>query len=559
MNSYCTRCSAEFVISKEEKQFLHRAAPSIGGNNFELPLPSECPSCREKTRLCWRNERKLYIRNCDATKKRLISMYHPESPTKVYDRDYWWTDSWNPLDYGREFDFSRSFFEQLRELYLDVPQFSIYHMTRNQNSDYSNYALDTKDCYYSFSVVRSENCLYLTNANECLSCVNGLNLDSCELCQNCVDCNHCYQSYQLDRCSNCTDCYYCVDCHNCQNCIGCTNLTRASYCYFNEQLSEEEYNRVKADAHPTSLENIENFQKQSALSSARFPKRFAEIIQSEDSSGDHLRNCRRCESCYDVHEAEDCGYLTRSFDTKDSYDGYGISGHELTYQAMSVRGTRVSFLISSYDNFDTHYAISCFNSDNLFGCIGLRSQSNCVFNKKYSAPEYAELVERIILHMKDTGEWGRFFPRTMSPFGYNETISSDIYPLDNAQSKSEGFNWSDFESPSLKAADTISYQDLPNFASEVSNTICSGSISCQDTDKPFRITKAELKFYQKLSFPLPTRSPDARLARLIARRNPRKGWRRACEECGEFFVSTYSLERPELVFCEDCYTKSVYG
>jgi hypothetical protein len=31
--------------------------------------------------------------------------------------------------------------------------------------------------------------------------------------------------------------------------------------------------------------------------------------------------------------------------------------------------------------------------------------------------------------MKSTGEWGEFFPLPLSPFGYNETVAQDYFPL----------------------------------------------------------------------------------------------------------------------------------
>ena len=37
--------------------------------------------------------------------------------------------------------------------------------------------------------------------------------------------------------------------------------------------------------------------------------------------------------------------------------------------------------------------------------------------------------------MKSTGEWGEFFPHELSPFGYNETVAQEYFPLNEAQAK----------------------------------------------------------------------------------------------------------------------------
>jgi len=31
--------------------------------------------------------------------------------------------------------------------------------------------------------------------------------------------------------------------------------------------------------------------------------------------------------------------------------------------------------------------------------------------------------------MMKTGEWGEFFPASLSPFGYNETVAQEYFPL----------------------------------------------------------------------------------------------------------------------------------
>ena len=89
--------------------------------------------------MAWRNERTLYKRKCDASEKQIISVYSPESPYTVYDQKERRSDKWNPLDYGQEYDASRSLFDQLHELMLKVPRVSIVN-TNSENSEYTNYA-----------------------------------------------------------------------------------------------------------------------------------------------------------------------------------------------------------------------------------------------------------------------------------------------------------------------------------------------------------------------------------------------------------------------------------
>jgi len=37
--------------------------------------------------------------------------------------------------------------------------------------------------------------------------------------------------------------------------------------------------------------------------------------------------------------------------------------------------------------------------------------------------------------MRSTGEWGEFFPHELSPFGYNETVAQEYFPLTEEEVK----------------------------------------------------------------------------------------------------------------------------
>ncbi|USN57470.1 MAG: hypothetical protein H6766_03385 [Candidatus Peribacteria bacterium] len=66
-----------------------------------------------------------------------------------------------------------------------------------------------------------------------------------------------------------------------------------------------------------------------------------------------------------------------------------------------------------------------------FGCDGLRNKEYCIFNQQYTKEEYNELAPKIIDHMKQTGERGEFFHPSLSPFGYNETVANEYYPVES--------------------------------------------------------------------------------------------------------------------------------
>ena len=108
----CKKCQTIFNIEEKDDVFYKK---------INVSYPTFCPSCREIRRLIYRNERNLYHRKCDLTGKSIISIYSSDKPYKVYQKDAWFGDSWDPLEYGMDFDFNKSFFEQFNELLLKTP------------------------------------------------------------------------------------------------------------------------------------------------------------------------------------------------------------------------------------------------------------------------------------------------------------------------------------------------------------------------------------------------------------------------------------------------------
>ena len=77
----------------------------------------------------------------------------------MYHQDYWWSDAWDLMTYGREFDLSRSAFEQFNELMREVPRPSLLNASC-ENSEYTNYSSYLKDSYLVFDATQSDAVLF---------------------------------------------------------------------------------------------------------------------------------------------------------------------------------------------------------------------------------------------------------------------------------------------------------------------------------------------------------------------------------------------------------------
>src|SRR3989344_8565993 len=91
----CQNCKSQFTIEPEDFQFYEK---------IKVPPPTFCPECRLIRRLAWRNARAFYRRNCEKCGVSMISVYAPDSGMKIYCRPCWWSDSWDGIETGIDFN-----------------------------------------------------------------------------------------------------------------------------------------------------------------------------------------------------------------------------------------------------------------------------------------------------------------------------------------------------------------------------------------------------------------------------------------------------------------------
>ncbi|PIR48590.1 hypothetical protein COU80_02670 [Candidatus Peregrinibacteria bacterium CG10_big_fil_rev_8_21_14_0_10_55_24] len=547
-------CKQSFESTDEDLAFYRKISPTFAGETFAIPPPTQCFSCRQARRLAYRNERHLYHRSCDLTRKDILSIYSPDKPTKVYEHSAWWSDKWDPLSYGRDFDFSRPFFEQFFELQTAVPRINVNNMDC-ENSDFCNFSVQNRNCYLLFGALENQDSFYSNRILYCKDCCDCSGIEKCELCYECNDSQRCYQCRDLQNCSHCTDCQLGYNLHSCKNCFGCVNLQNASFCIENVAYSEQEYKELLEKKLSSYEQERKNFQ-QRKLSA---PRKYMDAINTEHCTGNAIINSKNALDCYEVMDLEDCRYLANATFMRDAYDTTHDDHSELVYEAI---GSETNFMhlfcdICWYDR-ELLYCSMCFNSQNLFGCCGMRKSKYCILNKQYSKEEYEKLVAKIIKYMQETGEWGEFFPVCFSPFAYNETLAQEHSPLSKDAVEERGWNWKDEEDDMPDVEKVIEGSRLPADIAAIPDDILNWAIRCEVTQRPFRIMKQELAFYRKFHIPVPHLHPDERHRRRMVLRNPRKLWDRQCGKCSKEIRTSYAPERPEIVYCEDCYLKEVY-
>ncbi|MEK9147582.1 MAG: zinc-ribbon domain containing protein [Patescibacteria group bacterium] len=395
MNKTCQNCNKEFKITEDDQKFYGK---------ISVPAPTFCPDCRLKRRFAFRNERTLYKRNCDLCKKNIVSMYCRDVTFPVYCIKCWYSDKWDAMEYGRDYDFNKPFFEQWSELLNQVPQIALVQK-RTVNSNYVNRETDVKNCYLDVGGHYNEDCAYNTYALRSRNVFDNYWIFNSENCYNSINCVNCYNTNFSQHCLNCIDTFFSYDCRGCSDIIGCVGLRNKKYYIFNKPYYKEEYLEKVKEFDLGSYKNIQELKQKFRKFLLLHPKRFNAIIKSVNCTGNDIENSKNCANCFSVEKVEDSKYMVIAAEIKDSFDCSSIGmSTGLCYEVISSGGKGVYKLRFSFDifecmNIEYSYSLLVGSNSNIFGCISLRNKQYCILNKQYTKEEYEELVLKIIKHM----------------------------------------------------------------------------------------------------------------------------------------------------------------
>ncbi len=585
MQAACANCRREFPITEEDLKFYE---------NLKVPPPTWCPQCRLMRRMAWRNERTLYKRACDLCAKSIISIYPAGNRSPVYCQECWWGDSWDPLSFGREYDFKRSFFQQFKELLDQVPAMNLFN-TSATNSDYCNYMSGAKNSYLVLGGKENENTLYANRVYFCRDSMDLYTGTKLELCYENIQCSNSYGLSFSKYCDSCSSSAFLYDCKNCLHCFGCANLRGKQYYIFNQPHTKEEYFRKMKEFDLGSFAGLNKVKEEYRKIYTGAIHKYAQILKSQDSTGDNIQNCRNCEECFDLagsnYENSKFSHYT-AIGLKDSYDVYGLSRGERIYESLSLgfeSNENANYFFSQFvkGSNEIYYSLNCSSSNFLFGCVGLRGKSYCILNKEYPKEEYHRLVTEIKAQMDRLPytdrigriyKFGEFPPSELSPFAYNETIAQEYFPLTSQEAEKNGYAWREPENKDHRP--DIRAENLPDHIKDAEDSILQKVIGCAHrggcTEQclgAFRIVPQELQFYRQMHLALPRLCSNCRHGARLKERGPFRLWDRKCMcdggpgniarhdhghlSCPNTFQTPFPPDRSEKVYCEACYNAEV--
>jgi hypothetical protein len=616
MEKKCRNCERGFFILQEDLDYYAR---------LEVPPPTWCPFCRHIRRHGHINDYVYYQRKCDQCDKSMISIYPEKTEYTVYCVACWFSDDRDDSETGRDYDFTRSFFAQFSELLKDSPQVGL-SQSNCENCEYAQSIADCRNCYLISESSNNEDCMYSYWIQVCKDTLDGMYLQGCEKCYEVLNCFDSYNLKYSQNCINCSDSAFLDNCIGCRNCLFSTNLRQKEYCIFNRSYSKEDYFAELEKLQLDRYDQVELLRVKFQEFLKNQPRKALQTEQLENSSGDYMKNAKNCSWCFHCYDAEDCKYGEHVWRGAKNCMDANTAGRnaELIYESTNcgIDTYRLKFSRYCWGSKFGEYSNECKGTQYIFGCSSLKPGAKYrILNKQYRENEWYDMVGRIREKMRVDGEYGEFFPLSISMYGYNDSVSFDEWSLTKEQVLAKGWKWEDaesgsygkgtidmgigaegqgtskdsanpfdfrsgqapdpafdiskdsanpFDSRSGQAPDPAFNISKSSVNHEPASSILSQSIAdinegilkevltCAKCEKNYKVIAQELKFYKENSVPVPRKCFDCRHRERLARRNKKVFQSVQCAKCGKETHTTLDLEKYPLVYCEGCYSGEVY-
>lgn len=561
--SICQNCKGEFAIDSNDENFYRE---------MNVPPPTFCPRCRFLRRLMFVNQTTLYKRACALCGTEVPTTIAPEKPYTVYCGSCYRSDRWDGAIYAMDYDPTKNFFEQFRTLQQKVPISALQKdYSSTINSEYTNYVSQLKDCYLVFDAYDNDNCYDMWMSDKNRDLLDGLLSNANELVSNAVNCDMNNRVHFSEDCEACYDVYFSKNLTGCSDCFGCVNLKNAQFQIFNVPYSPEDYKNKLQEFKLSSYASTRRLKKEIQEFWARHPERFQIGQQNVNVTGEYIYNSKNVQDSYIVYGAENCRYtqIVTVLGASDCYDytnGGGSASriYECIMLGGGVYNMRFNVDCWADKTSNVEYSRSMTNAADCFGCVGLEKKQYCILNKQYSKKDYEKLRATIIEDMntnpyRDAKDrvfpYGEFFPYDLSYFDYNETVAQIFFPITREIAEANGWTWR-MPTPSVHQA-TKSAQELPDDIADVLDSVIQEIIACASCARPFRIVPGELRLLRMGKLPLPRLCFWCRNQERVGRLRSFERFERTCSKCGKSITSSIGPERPEIVYCEECYLAEV--
>ena len=134
--------------------------------------------------------------------------------------------------------------------------------------------------------------------------------------------------------------------------------------------------------------------------------------------------------------------------------------------------------------------------------------------------------------------YGEMFPPGFSIWPYNESTVHEWRSMTKKAAEAQGFSWRDPD----KREWGLAHDDI---------------MKCENCGRNYQYIQKEIDFHKRFNLTLPRQCFWCRDTARIRKLNPIAIYSRHCAKCNADIQTSYSPDRPEIVYCEQCYQQEV--
>lgn len=181
----------------------------------------------------------------------------------------------------------------------------------------------------------------------------------------------------------------------------CVGLRNQRYMIWNKQYTKEEYEQQKQKLYHDMQSDIQYIHEQFETFLHNFPQKATNNINCHHTYGHNLINGENTTFCFNVKNIRDCKYSMFGDTLEDAHDLTTGGQLKLCYQGIVPDFSfHACFTIFCRSCTRIRYSEMCHHCTDCFGCVGLKNQQYCIFNKQYTPEEYEKTVAQIIKKME---------------------------------------------------------------------------------------------------------------------------------------------------------------
>lgn len=526
----CALTGEEWEMTEEEIGWYKK---------FNVPPHPWAPIVRLKQMMGFPSGIAIWKKPHAETGKEILTFVHPDSPYKVIDDKEWFSREF--AQDTRELDPSRPFFDQFRELAYSIPVGARRDDGSNENCVAID-AINSRDSYLVFGANELERFQYGAisfSAQGSVLTTNTIQVNNSFMVNACAELHNCRYCFQNGKLVNCT---FSFACSNLENCFGTANREHEKYLFFNEQLSQGEWEKRVGEIDLRSRKVFEEWSEKflDLVRGEYWPPDFR-VEPLEDSWGEYLLRATRN---HDAYWSDTCTDIYRTwigFEARDvAYGMWSAWGDGAYHSVDLVKFSNLKYCMRTWRCQNMEYSIDCYDSENCFGCVGLRKKKFHIFNKPYTEEAYYQKVDEIKTAMLERGEYGMFFPANLSQCGYQ--FSMGDFFLGYSEKELEQFEAPTFD-PTVGNVEVpgqvIKASELPDHLDDIDPEKHVGKpILDEELGRMYTVTPKEFAFYEEKGLPFPNQHFLTRMTNLFSHSNGPIPEAATCEKCG-VAITTY--------------------